>query len=100
MLNAYCIKLNVFNADVLKCLNPDKCSFNSYCITLIILPSVYFSVCVCVCQVGRDPAIHVWDIQTLKCLSLLKGQHQRGVCALEFTGHTSYIIQSHLIRRF
>uniref|UniRef100_A0AAR2JS34 HELP domain-containing protein n=1 Tax=Pygocentrus nattereri TaxID=42514 RepID=A0AAR2JS34_PYGNA len=36
-------------------------------------------------QVGRDPAIHVWDIQTLKCLSLLRGQHQRGVCALEFT---------------
>lgn len=39
-------------------------------------------------QVGRDPAIHVWDIQTLRCLSLLKGQHQRGVCALEFTGQT------------
>ncbi|TRY96368.1 hypothetical protein DNTS_033743 [Danionella cerebrum] len=38
-------------------------------------------------QVGRDPAVHVWDIQTLKCLSLLKGQHQRGVCALEFTDH-------------
>uniref|UniRef100_A0A672SZE4 EMAP like 6 n=1 Tax=Sinocyclocheilus grahami TaxID=75366 RepID=A0A672SZE4_SINGR len=36
-------------------------------------------------QVGRDPAVHVWDTQTLKCLSLLKGQHQRGVCALEFT---------------
>uniref|UniRef100_A0AAY4ASC1 Echinoderm microtubule-associated protein-like 6 n=1 Tax=Denticeps clupeoides TaxID=299321 RepID=A0AAY4ASC1_9TELE len=36
-------------------------------------------------QVGRDPAIHVWDVQTLKCLSLLRGQHQRGVCALEFT---------------
>ncbi|KAM6977453.1 echinoderm microtubule-associated protein-like 6 [Aplochiton taeniatus] len=36
-------------------------------------------------QVGRDPAIHVWDVQTLKCLSLLKGHHQRGVCALEFT---------------
>ncbi|XP_041958628.1 echinoderm microtubule-associated protein-like 6 [Alosa sapidissima] len=36
-------------------------------------------------QVGRDPAVHVWDIQTLKCLSLLRGQHQRGVCALEFT---------------
>ncbi|XP_076879607.1 echinoderm microtubule-associated protein-like 6 isoform X2 [Brachyhypopomus gauderio] len=36
-------------------------------------------------QVGRDPAIHVWDIQTLKCLSVLRGQHQRGVCALEFT---------------
>uniref|UniRef100_A0A3Q1EQL2 EMAP like 6 n=1 Tax=Acanthochromis polyacanthus TaxID=80966 RepID=A0A3Q1EQL2_9TELE len=36
-------------------------------------------------QVGRDPAIHVWDMQTLKCLSLLKGHHSRGVCSLEFT---------------
>ncbi|XP_061084047.1 echinoderm microtubule-associated protein-like 6 isoform X1 [Conger conger] len=36
-------------------------------------------------QVGRDPAIHVWDTQTLKCLSLLKGHHQRGVCALDFS---------------
>uniref|UniRef100_A0A3B3BPW6 EML-like second beta-propeller domain-containing protein n=1 Tax=Oryzias melastigma TaxID=30732 RepID=A0A3B3BPW6_ORYME len=36
--------------------------------------------------VGRDPGIHVWDLQTLTCLSLLKGQHSRGVCALEFTG--------------
>ncbi|KAG7492916.1 hypothetical protein MATL_G00019970 [Megalops atlanticus] len=36
-------------------------------------------------QVGRDPAIHVWDVQTLKCLSLLRGHHQRGVCALDFT---------------
>lgn len=39
-----------------------------------------------VCQVGRDPAVHVWDVQTLKCLSLLRGHHSRGVCALEFTG--------------
>lgn len=37
-------------------------------------------------QVGRDPAIHVWDIQTLKCLSLLRGFHQRGVCAMDFSG--------------
>uniref|UniRef100_A0A8D3BHN0 EMAP like 6 n=1 Tax=Scophthalmus maximus TaxID=52904 RepID=A0A8D3BHN0_SCOMX len=36
-------------------------------------------------QVGRDPAIHVWDIQTMKCLSLLRGFHQRGVCALDFS---------------
>jgi len=41
---------------------------------------------VCV-QVGRDPAVHVWDIQTLKCLSLLRGFHQRGVCALDFSGN-------------
>ncbi|XP_029706344.1 echinoderm microtubule-associated protein-like 6 isoform X7 [Takifugu rubripes] len=36
-------------------------------------------------QVGRDAAIHVWDIQTLKCLSLLKGHHSQGVSSLEFT---------------
>ncbi|XP_075902321.1 echinoderm microtubule-associated protein-like 6 [Nelusetta ayraudi] len=36
-------------------------------------------------QVGRDPAVHVWDVQTLKCLSLLRGVHQRGVCALDFS---------------
>ncbi|XP_045150033.1 echinoderm microtubule-associated protein-like 6 [Echinops telfairi] len=41
--------------------------------------------CVATGQVGRDAAIHVWDTQTLKCLSLLKGQHQRGVCALDFS---------------
>lgn len=37
-------------------------------------------------QVGRDPAIHVWDVPTLRCVSLLRGHHSRGVCALEFTG--------------
>uniref|UniRef100_A0A8B9KPM6 EMAP like 6 n=1 Tax=Astyanax mexicanus TaxID=7994 RepID=A0A8B9KPM6_ASTMX len=36
-------------------------------------------------QVGRDPAVHVWDVQSLKCLSLLRGFHQRGVCALDFS---------------
>uniref|UniRef100_A0A3B3IJQ9 EMAP like 6 n=1 Tax=Oryzias latipes TaxID=8090 RepID=A0A3B3IJQ9_ORYLA len=42
-------------------------------------------------QVGRDPGIHVWDTQTLNCLSLLRGQHNRGVCALEFTDGKSLI---------
>lgn len=46
---------------------------------------VFLIGCLCV-QVGRDPAIHVWDVQTLKCLSLLKGHHSHGVCSLEFTG--------------
>ncbi|XP_013915817.1 PREDICTED: echinoderm microtubule-associated protein-like 5 [Thamnophis sirtalis] len=36
-------------------------------------------------QVGRDAAIHIWDIQMLKCLSLLRGHHQRGICALDFS---------------
>ena len=40
-------------------------------------------------QVGRDAATHVWDADTLKTLSILKGHHQRGVCAADFSGTTS-----------
>ncbi|XP_072318733.1 echinoderm microtubule-associated protein-like 6, partial [Eucyclogobius newberryi] len=36
-------------------------------------------------QVGRDAEIHVWDVQTLKCVSLLRGHHSTGVCALDFS---------------
>ena len=38
-------------------------------------------------QVGRDPCIHIWDAEKLECLSILKGQHQRGVCAVDFSGN-------------
>ena len=37
-------------------------------------------------QVGRDPTIHVWDAESMKTLSILKGNHQRGVCAVDFSG--------------
>ncbi|XP_012942464.1 echinoderm microtubule-associated protein-like 6 isoform X2 [Aplysia californica] len=36
-------------------------------------------------QVGRDPSIHIWDTESLKTGSVLKGQHQRGVCAVDFS---------------
>ncbi|GFN97686.1 echinoderm microtubule-associated protein-like 6 [Plakobranchus ocellatus] len=36
-------------------------------------------------QVGRDPSIHIWDVESLKTGSVLKGQHQRGICALDFS---------------
>ncbi|XP_074647902.1 echinoderm microtubule-associated protein-like 6 [Tubulanus polymorphus] len=36
-------------------------------------------------QVGRDPTIHIWDISTLNSVSILKGEHQRGVCAVDFS---------------
>ena len=40
----------------------------------------------CILQVGRDPTVHVWDAETLKTIAILKGQHQRGVCAADFSG--------------
>jgi echinoderm microtubule-associated protein-like 6 len=36
-------------------------------------------------QIGRDPHIHVWDIETMRTLSVLKGQHFRGICSLNFS---------------
>lgn len=35
---------------------------------------------------GRDPAVHVWDAGNLTTLAVLKGQHERGVCAVDFSG--------------
>lgn len=40
------------------------------------------------CQVGRDPAVHVWDAVKMETLAILKGQHERGVCAVDFSGTT------------
>ncbi|CAK8677759.1 unnamed protein product [Clavelina lepadiformis] len=36
-------------------------------------------------QIGRDAAIHVWDADTLTTISVLKGFHQRGVTAVDFS---------------
>ncbi|KAI1895518.1 hypothetical protein AGOR_G00107080 [Albula goreensis] len=36
-------------------------------------------------QVGRDSSIHIWDTEVLKPMSVLKGYHQYGVCALDFS---------------
>ncbi|KAK2499867.1 hypothetical protein MC885_013840, partial [Smutsia gigantea] len=35
--------------------------------------------------IGRDPSIHIWDTETIKPLSILKGYHQYGVCAVDFS---------------
>jgi len=39
--------------------------------------------------VGKDPEVHVWDAEALKTLSVLKGAHERGVCAVDFSGEIS-----------
>lgn len=37
-------------------------------------------------QVGRDPPIHIWNAVTMEPISVLKGEHFRGICALDFSG--------------
>ena len=50
-------------------------------------------------QVGKDPDVHVWDVETLKSLAILKGAHQRGVCAVDFSGKQVYIQGSHSYKK-
>lgn len=37
-------------------------------------------------QIGRDPSIHIWDASSMESLSVLQGQHYRGVCSVAFSG--------------
>lgn len=43
-------------------------------------------------QVGRDSSVHIWDTETLKPMSVLKGFHQLGVCALDFSGFLEILL--------
>jgi WD40 repeat protein len=36
-------------------------------------------------QIGKDPPIHIWNTDTMEPLSVLKGSHERGVCAVDFS---------------
>ena len=36
-------------------------------------------------QIGREPTVHVWDTETMETVSVLQGQHSRGVCAVDFS---------------
>ena len=43
-------------------------------------------------QIGRDPAVHVWDVGTMETRSILKGEHSRGVCAVAFSGKYTVLL--------
>lgn len=45
-------------------------------------------------QIGKVPVIHVWDVQTLKAISILKGQHSVGVYAVDFSGNARFLVAS------
>lgn len=44
-------------------------------------------------QVGKNPTIHVWEVESLKTLSILKDEHRRGVCACDFSGDFDKIME-------
>jgi microtubule-associated protein-like 6 len=36
-------------------------------------------------QIGKEPVIHIWTVQSMETKSILKGEHTRGVCAVAFS---------------
>lgn len=50
--------------------------------------------CVATGQIGRDPSIHVWDSVSMECVSVLQGEHYRGVCAVDFSSKSLFAVLS------
>ncbi|CAF3520544.1 unnamed protein product [Rotaria sp. Silwood1] len=42
-------------------------------------------------QIGRDPPIHVWDPVEMQTSSILRGQHDRGICAIGFSRNGKFL---------
>nr|CAB3242507.1 echinoderm microtubule-associated protein-like 6 [Phallusia mammillata] len=59
----------------------DKHDDDILCLTLHPLKDI-----VATGQVGKEPSIHVWDIDTLTSLSVLTGFHERGIASVDFSG--------------
>jgi WD40 repeat protein len=43
-------------------------------------------------QIGKEPFITVWDSTSMEPVALLKGFHQRGICALGFSRDGNYLV--------
>ena len=41
---------------------------------------------------GELPAIHIWDSQSLKNISIIKGTHQKGVGLLQFFKNDQFLV--------
>lgn len=57
---------------------------------LSLLFVVDMTVTLCLWQVGRDAAVHLWDAENVQTVSILKGGISRGVCAVDFSSTHIY----------
>jgi len=45
-------------------------------------------------ELCKTPSIHVWDAETLKCISVFRGYHQFGVSFVEFSPDNKFVISA------
>ena len=43
-------------------------------------------------QIGAQAEVHVWDVATKKTLSVMKGLHSYGVCAVDFSCSGKFLL--------
>lgn len=36
-------------------------------------------------QIGTNPSVHVWDSVTKETLSIIQGNHSKGICSVDFS---------------
>jgi len=43
-------------------------------------------------EIGDSPAIHIWDVNTFKNVSIIKGVHTKGVHLMSFMKNDEFIV--------
>ena len=43
-------------------------------------------------QIGNPPCVHIWNASTKETLSILKGEHSKGVCSVDFSCTGKYVV--------
>ena len=43
-------------------------------------------------QIGANPVIYVWNAKELKTVSMIKGVHRKGICALDFNNNGKFLL--------
>lgn len=43
-------------------------------------------------QIGNTPSVHIWDAATKETLSVIRGDHSKGVCCVDFSSTGKYLV--------
>ena len=43
-------------------------------------------------QIGNPPSVHIWNAVTKETLSILRGEHSKGICSVDFSCTGKYVV--------
>ena len=51
-----------------------------------------FKTIVATGQIGNPPSVHIWNAITKDTVSILKGEHSKGICSVDFSCTGKYVV--------